>query len=101
MAYGCLPRMEALDRSDKAWVGLAGDHLGRRYNRSNYQNERISQDKYDTCRAQRSGQVPFDAKPHLKHPAQLPWAVIRQLARALFPAGQRHTPAAGRSKTGE
>ena len=39
MAYGCLPRMEALDRFDIAWVGLASDHFGRRYNCSTYQME--------------------------------------------------------------
>ena len=38
MAYGCPPRMEALDHFDKAWVGLASDRLGRKYNCSTYQN---------------------------------------------------------------
>jgi hypothetical protein len=58
MAYGCLPRMEALDRLDKAWVGLASDHLGRRYNCSNYQIRSISQD----------GSYPFDVPfPNVSH----------------------------------
>jgi hypothetical protein len=45
MAYGCLPRMEALDRMDIAWVGLACDRLGRRNNCSTYQIQPLSQDR--------------------------------------------------------